>query len=50
MIFGNNYVELTNGSLKYTWNTMEALAMVDSSAGSSEYIKVSYAKEWSSKR
>jgi hypothetical protein len=50
MIFGNNYVELTNGFLKYTWNTMEALAMVDSSAGSSEYIKVSYAKEWSSKR
>ncbi|CAO3585631.1 unnamed protein product [Absidia cylindrospora] len=49
MIFGNNYVELTHGALKYTWNTMDALALVDSSAGSGDYIKVSYAKEWSSK-
>ncbi|KAI8344485.1 TIP41-like family-domain-containing protein, partial [Chlamydoabsidia padenii] len=49
MIFGNNNVELSKGSIKYTWNTMEALALVDSSAGSNEYIKVSYAKEWFSK-
>ncbi|KAI8086377.1 TIP41-like family-domain-containing protein [Halteromyces radiatus] len=49
MIFGNNYVEIAKGSLKYTWNAFDALALVDSSASSGDYIKVSYAKEWSRK-
>ncbi|CDH52482.1 type 2a phosphatase activator tip41 [Lichtheimia corymbifera JMRC:FSU:9682] len=49
MVFGNNHVTLKVKDIEIDLNAMDALRQVDTSADSSEHIKVAYADEWTRK-